>query len=397
MKEVVIIGGGASGIACAISAARAGRDVTILERNSKCGKKLLITGNGRCNFWNDDHDLCHYHSSHNDLVSSFIDSDCVLDFFDSLGLVYKVKNGGYYPFSNQALSVESILESELRKLNVEVITDFKVYKIVKFDGYFLINDCVKAKNVVIACGSKACSKTGCDGSGYDLALSLGHRLIKPLPSLVQLKGNEDYFKKWSGIRADVEVKLYECDSLVKSECGEIQLTDYGLSGICIFNLSGLVAKGLDNNLKEAIRINFMPWTDDVYVFLKKIDKSSYRKNIGELLEGFLHYKLVDIILKKCLIKRNIYLNNLSKNEVERLTYCLSNFEVLIDEVNSFEHAQVCQGGIPLDEINPSTMESLIVKNLYFAGEIVDIDGDCGGYNLGFAWMSGIKAGKNVGI
>ena len=395
MKDVVIIGGGASGLAAAISAARLGATVTILEKNNKCGKKLLITGNGRCNFWNEDQDIVHYHSYNKDLLAEFLDNDnFVLNFFDSLGIVYNNKGGCYYPFSNQALTVQNILVTECQRLGVEIIYNFDVFKVEKKDCFF-INDKIKAKKVIVASGSKAASKTGSDGFGYDIALGFGHKITKVLPSLVQLKGDEDFFKKWSGIRVLSEVKLYENGKFIKKEFGELQLTDYGLSGICIFNLSGIVSSGLDKNFKEVVGINFMPWTNDALGELKKLNKESYHKNISELLEGFLNYKLVDIILKKAGIRRDIYLSNLSKDEMERLLRSLTDFKIDIFSTNSFEKAQVCQGGVSLKEINSKTMESLKVRNLFFIGEVVDIDGDCGGYNLGWAWISGIKAGRSV--
>ena len=317
-----------------------------------------------------------------------------MKFFDSLGIVYNNKGGCYYPFSNQALTVQNILVTECQRLGVEIIYNFDVFKVEKKDCFF-INDKIKAKKVIVASGSKAASKTGSDGFGYDIALGFGHKITKVLPSLVQLKGDEDFFKKWSGIRVLSEVKLYENGKFIKKEFGELQLTDYGLSGICIFNLSGIVSSGLDKNFKEVVGINFMPWTNDALGELKKLDKESFHKNISEILEGFLNYKLVDIVLKKAGIRRDIYLSNLSKDEMERLLKSLTDFKIDVFSTNSFEKAQVCQGGVSLKEINSKTMESLKVKNLFFIGEVVDIDGDCGGYNLGWAWISGIKAGRSV--
>ena len=400
MKQVVIIGGGASGLTAAITAARNGKDVTIIEKNNKCGKKLLITGNGKCNFWNQDQNINHYHSSTPDILKNFITKErqnTVLNFFDSLGLVPKIKNGYYYPFSNQASSIQNILLQECQKLNIQIINDVNVEKIIKKDC-FIINpnkENIKAKNIILATGSKAAPKTGSDGSGYDLAKKLGHSIIPPLPSLVQLKGNETYFKNWSGIRCDVIANLYIDNTFAKKELGEIQLTDYGVSGICIFNLSSKAAIALNNHQKVTLKINFMPFTQNPKQYLKTLNQNAYKKIISELLEGFLHYKLIDIILKKANIKRNIPLNTLSENELNNLIKTLTEFELKINMTHTLDHAQVCSGGVPLTEINSQTLESLKTKNLYFTGEIIDIDGDCGGYNLGWAWMSGIIAGKNV--
>lgn len=400
MKEVVIIGGGASGLTAAITAARNGKDVTIIERNNKCGKKILITGNGRCNFWNTDEDISHYHSSNPNLLKEFITDErknSILKFFDSLGLTYKTKNGYYYPFSNQAFTIENALLSECKKLNVKIINDITVEKIIKKEC-FIINpgqENIKAKNIIMATGSKASPKTGSDGLGYELAKSLGHNIITPLPSLVQLKGNEIYFKNWSGIRTDVKASLLIDNNYIKSEIGEIQLTNYGLSGICIFNLSGEATKALNQNKNVIISINFLPLTNNPKTFLQTLNKNSYHKTISELLEGILHYKLVDIIIKKAHLKRDLLLNTLTDNELNNLIKTLTDFQIKILSAHTLDHAQVCSGGIPLTEINSKTLESLKVKNLYFTGEIIDIDGDCGGYNLGWAWMSGIIAGKNV--
>lgn len=400
MKEVVIVGGGASGLTAAITAARNGKDVTLIERNNKCGKKILITGNGRCNFWNTDENLSHFHSSTPNLLKEFITDErknSILKFFDSLGLTYKTKNGYYYPFSNQAFTIENALLSECKKLNVKIINDITVEKIIKEDC-FIINpneENIKAKNIIIATGSKAAPKTGSDGLGYELAKSLGHNIITPLPSLVQLKANEPYFKNWSGIRTDVKVNLLIDHKYIKSETGEIQLTNYGLSGICIFNLSGKAAKALNQNKNVIISINFIPFASNPKIFLQTLNKKSYHKTISELLEGILHYKLVDIILKKAHLKRDLLLNTLTDNELNNLIKTLTDFQIKILDTHTLDHAQVCSGGIPLTEINSKTLESLKVKNLYFTGEIIDIDGDCGGYNLGWAWMSGIIAGKNV--
>ena len=400
MKEVVIIGGGASGLTAAITAARNGKDVTLIERNNKCGKKILITGNGRCNFWNTDEDISHYHSSNPNLLKEFITDErknSILKFFDSLGLTYKTKNGYYYPFSNQAFTVENALLLECKKLNIKIINDITVEKIIKKEC-FIINpgqENIKAKNIIMATGSKASPKTGSDGLGYELAKSLGHNIITPLPSLVQLKGNEIYFKNWSGIRTDVKASLLINNNYIKSETGEIQLTNYGLSGICIFNLSGEATKALNQNKNVIISINLLPLTNNPKTLLQTLNKNSYHKTISELLEGILHYKLVDIVLKKAGLKRDLLLNTLTDNELNNLIKTLTDFQIKILDTHTLDHAQVCSGGIPLTEINSKTLESLKVKNLYFTGEIIDIDGDCGGYNLGWAWMSGIIAGKNV--
>lgn len=401
MKDVVVIGGGASGLVAAIFAAKGGKHVTILERNNTCGKKILVTGNGRCNYWNSDMDISYYLSNDLDVLEKIITGDnkkCILDFFDILGIVPNIKNGYYYPFSNQATSVKNALLIEANLLGVEIITDFKVTEIVKNEN-FIINpskEHIQAKNVILSTGSKAASYTGSDGIGYVLAKSLSHSVIKPLPSLVQLKGNEKYFKKWAGVRSLVNVSLYEDGKKIKEEYGEIQLTDYGISGVCVFNISGYVATGLSQGKNECVVIDFMPWLeDDLNKWLKKQGSKVKGRTVSELLEGFLNYKLVKVILEKSNICLSMLFDNLNEKQIENLSNNLKQFNLNIVGTNSFDKAQICSGGVPLKEINPETMESLKISGLYFTGEILDVAGACGGYNLGFAWISGMLAGKGV--
>lgn len=391
MKDVVIIGGGASGLVASIFAAMNGNKVTILEKNNKCGKKLLITGNGRCNYFNNDMDINHYHTDNTEQLKKIITEENnkkILNFIDSLGIVHKIKNGYYYPYSNQAISVLNALVNKAKSLGVEIINDYNVLHIKK-ENHFIINDNIKAKNLIIASGGKAYAKTGSDGSSYILASSLSHKINKPLPSLVKLTGNVP--KKWAGIRSDVIVSLYENDKFIKSEAGEIQLTDYGISGICVFNISHFVSKGLSENKKEEVFINFAPFlkTDLITYLSAKKDLT-----ISQILEGFLNYKLVNIILEKCHISKDSYFINLNNEEKNKLNNLVTSFPVLITGTKSFDEAQVTTGGVSFKEIDEN-MQSKIIPNLYIIGEAVDVDGDCGGYNIGFAFISGMIAGKSI--
>lgn len=391
MKDVVIIGGGASGLVASIFAAINGNKVTILEKNNKCGKKLLITGNGRCNYFNNDMDINHYHTDNTEQLKKIITEENnkkILNFIDSLGIVHKIKNSYYYPYSNQAISVLNALVNKAKSLGVEIINDYNVLHIKK-ENHFIINDNIKAKNLIIASGGKAYAKTGSDGSSYILASSLGHKINKPLPSLVKLTGNVP--KKWAGIRSDVIVSLYENDKFIKSEAGEIQLTDYGISGICVFNISHFVSKGLSENKKEEVFINFAPFlkTDLITYLSAKKDLT-----ISQILEGFLNYKLVNIILEKSHISKDSYFINLNNEEKNKLNNLVTSFPVLITGTKSFDEAQVTTGGVSFKEIDEN-MQSKIIPNLYIIGEAVDVDGDCGGYNIGFAFISGMIAGKSI--
>lgn len=397
MKKVVIIGGGASGLVAAIYAARGNNEVTILERNNSVGKKILITGNGRCNYFNENQNLNYYHSSEKHLLNKIItphNLSEVLGLFDEIGIVPKIKNGYYYPNSNQAVSVKEALLLECELLNVKIKNNYLVENIIKQGDKFIINNEITADKVIIATGSKAAPKTGSDGIGYELAKTLNHNVIKPLPALVQLKSN-NYLKDTNGIRCDVKVTLKENDKEIKTEIGEIQLTDYGVSGICIFNLSGYVSKGLDTNKKEEIIINFLPNIKDFMTFMEERNKKVKGRNISRLFDGLLNYKLADALIKNANINKEKFWNELTKEEKEILNKNITEFKLTITGTNSFDKAQVCSGGIPLSEINLETMQSLKTKGLYFAGEILDVDGDCGGYNLTFAWVSGMLAGKDM--
>ncbi|MCI9063317.1 MAG: aminoacetone oxidase family FAD-binding enzyme [Clostridia bacterium] len=408
MKDIVIIGGGAAGMIAAIFAARNGNKVIILEKNSICGKKILVTGNGRCNYFNEDQDIKHYRSSDIDLVKKVItksNQDKILEFFRKIGIEPKVKNGYYYPFSNQAVSVQNALITEMRNLSIEVKENYNVQKVEKQNRKFIIytdQESICCEKVIIATGSKSAPKTGSDGIGYTLCEKLGHATIKPLPALVSLKINEKYLKEWNGIRADVAIQSYEDNKRIDEEIGEIQLTDYGISGICVMNLSGRIARGLDKGKEEYVKINFLnglniKTEEDFIIFMNKRSKYMKNRNINEMLEGIINYKLVNVLVKKSKLEKNKKWNRLSNNEKRELAKNIVNFEAKIESVNTFEKSQVCSGGIPLREINLDTMESLKSEGLYIVGELLDVDGKCGGYNLTWAWISGMIAGKNIGV
>lgn len=404
MKDIIIIGGGASGLVAAIYASKHGKKVTILEKNKTCGKKILITGNGKCNYYNDDQSLSHYHSNNREILGSILTQqnlEEIKQLFNSLGIIPKIKDGYYYPYSNQATSIQTALIKECELNNVEIITETEVLSIKKENNEYKINTnngTYIGNKVIISTGSFACPKTGSDGLGYKILKTLGHNIITPLPALVQLKANTPFLKDWHGIRSDVSVTLLENNNPISTQIGEIQLTDYGVSGICIFCLSGQVSRGLYNNKKEQISINFLhPFNitnqEEFITWMNNRNNIVKNRTISDLLDGLLNYKLINLILKLLKIDRNTPWNNLSNNEKYLLGTNLTNFTLNITGTNSFEQAQTATGGIPLTEINPNTMESIYNKGLYITGELLDIDGDCGGYNLTNAWITGMLAGK----
>lgn len=399
--KIIIIGGGASGLVCAINAKTENNEVVILEKNNKCGKKLLLTGNGRCNYFNDDFTMEHYHSHNKDILRKIINEDNkqkILSFFYNLGIIPQIHHGYYYPMSNQAITIVNSLETLALRKNIDIIKDVEVQSI-NYQKQFTLETSkgiFHADKVVLATGSKAYPKTGSDGMGYILAQKFKHHIIKPLPALVQLETLGHYLKEWSGIRTNCTISLWEDDQEIKRVTGEIQLTNYGVSGICVFQLSGLAIRGLDSKHKEELKINFLPWLkESLYDYLETRNKMLGNVSVSTLLDGMLNYKLVNLIIKLSRISSDTYYDVLTNKQKQNLLDNLQNFKVTITGYKDFDQAQVCSGGVKLDEVNILTMESLKQKNLYIIGELLDIDGECGGYNLGIAWLSGILAGEAI--
>lgn len=394
MSKVIVIGGGVSGVVSAIYARRKGNDVTILERNSDILKKLLITGNGRCNYFNSDQDINNYHTSDMNILKDIITEDNInelLKFYDEIGIVPKIKNGYYYPYSNQAVNVKDAFYAELKKLGVNIICDYLVNDI-KYNGKFIINDEFTCDKLIISTGSKAYPKTGSDGMGYKFLKDVGHNVTKIEPALTGIKSNNKYLKELSGVRCEGKVSLYENNTLLKEDYGELQLTDYGLSGICTFNISYLVNK--NNNDKYAL-VNFIPFIESKEEFISYIkERNKSERTIYEFLEGILNKKLVSVILKTSNIAYDVKMDKLTDKELDTLSENIITYRFDIIGTNSFDKAQVCTGGLILSEINPKNMMSKMVENLYITGELLDVDGDCGGYNLTFAFISGFLAGSD---
>lgn len=404
MSKVVVIGGGASGLVSAIYASK-NNEVTIIEKNDICGKKILVTGNGRCNYYNAFQDLKYYNESARSFLKNIItieNQQEVLSFFESIGIIPRIKNGYFYPYSNQASSIREALVKEAKNRNIKFINNLIVKEIKKDDNYFHINpkeENIICDKVILAMGSYAGVKDKDEVTGYDIAKSFGHSVKKVLPSLVQLRGEGNYFNKWNGVRTEAKLTLYENDILIKEEQGEVQLTDYGISGICTFNLSSIVSRGLDLNKKESIVINFLPFlnfeTRKEYLnWFENRNLLVKNRTINELLEGLLNYKLVQVLLNSAHIKNNLKYDQLSNEEKNNLLTALISFKINIIGTNSYEKSQVCSGGISVDEVNYQTFESKKCKDLYIIGEMLDVDGECGGYNLSFAWFSGIISGKS---
>jgi predicted Rossmann fold flavoprotein len=319
----------------------------------------------------------------------------VLELFDSLGIKKKIKNGYYYPMSNQASSIRNALVNEAILKGVSIRNDVLVEYINYLDNHFVLNTNIGVINcdkVIIATGSKALPKSGSDGMGYNFLKKFGHDVIKPLPALVQLIGKGKFFKQWSGVRSYGTVSLYENDQFIRKETGEIQLTDYGVSGVCTFQLSGLIARGLYEQKKEQIVIDFLSWLDVSFDEYMSVNEGF---TISQILEGSLNYKIVNMVLDMCNITNESKWSDLTIDERKKLADTFTNFKVDIIDTKGFDKCQVCSGGIPLKDIDVNTMESKYQKGLYVVGELLNIDGECGGYNLAFAFLTGMIAGSSV--
>ena len=377
--------------------------ITFQQYYSSPLKKLLITGNGKCNYFNESFDISFYHSNNQELLSKFINDTnkaLALDFFQSIGIVPRIKDGYYYPYSNQAITVKNALLKEAENRNIKLITDCYVKEIIRKNGSFHIhtnNEDYTCDYLIISAGSKAYPKTGSDGSGYYLAGKLGHTINKVMPSLVGLKSNDKFIKELSGIRCNGLLSIDETD---EKEYGQIQFTNYGLSGICAFNLSSMINYMFENKKEIYIKINYLYDLgiydlESAHYLLNELNNRANNRTISDLLDSLLDYKITNVILKKLNIDKEKKYNDLNKKEIKSILEHLISFKVSIIDTNSFDAAQVCKGGISLKEINTDTFESKIIPNLYFTGEIIDVDGKCGGYNIAFATISAILAGKDI--
>ena len=397
MSIVAVIGAGASGIIAALKASE-NNEVILIDGNSSCGKKILVTGNGKCNYWNEDMNVEHYFTDNSKILEEILNkNEVVLNYLYSLGIYPKVKNGYYYPASGLAASIREIFEKEITRNNIKTLYNTKVIDIEKNNDKFIIitnHGKLEVDKVIIATGSKAAPKTGSEGFGYVVAEKFGHHVNPILPSLVSLKTNDKNIKEWSGVRTEVNLSLWIDGEKIKEENGEIQLTEDGISGICTFNLSSLVSKNLNKNKRVVAKINFVPYINNFYEFFNKRNNDLKNRTIEELLESILNYKLTNVILKRCGIKKDCYWKDLKTFEKDLLIKNIEDFELEINATNSYDKAQVCTGGIPLNEIN-NNMESIYTKDLYFTGEILDVDGKCGGFNLAFAFITGYIVGDNI--
>ncbi len=401
MKKVLIVGGGASGLMAAISAARAGASVTIMEQHKQVGKKILVTGNGRCNLTNVNQEKSNYRGGVPNFAAQVLQQFGMHDtlrFFTELGIFTKNRNGYLYPYSDQASAVVEALRMEAEHRKVKLALNTEILDIEKKEDKFLVKTegwTYEGDTLILAAGSCAAPQTGSDGSGYGLAKRLGHRIVKPLPALVQLRSKDKVFEKLAGLRMDAEVTIVADEEMAARDKGEIQFTNYGLSGIPVFQVSRFAARALDEGEEVQAVLDLMPVfaAKDFCMYLdRRIEQGAY-KNAEQLLVGLFPKKMADCLLERAGIKKNTKAAELTQAQREALIIVCKEFTVDIYACNGFDQAQVCCGGVDTSEVDAKTLESIYVPGLYFAGEILDVDGACGGYNLQWAWSSGYVAGR----
>ena len=390
--NIIIIGAGPSGMMCAIKAKNENNNVTIIEKNDKAGKKLLLTGSGRCNYANEVVDKACYFTENRDLLTNIINSkeiNLMHAAIESIGIYPDIINGYYYPYSHNSASVNNLLIEKCKSKGINFIFNEEVNDIKKCENGFKINNKYECEKLVIACGGKSYPKTGSDGNLYPNLENIGIKFIKMYPCLTQIK--TDPIKELSGVRLNAKVSLFDNDKLISCETGELQFIDYGVSGICVFNLSGYVK----DNSNLTIKINFLPFTDDAGSFIEERMKLLENLSLINAFESIINYKVLKYIFKKAGISETARYKSLTENEKKLFKEYLTSFTLKVYGTNDYDKAQVTMGGVPLTDINISTMESNIVKNLYLIGEILDLTGKCGGYNLMQCFITGLIAGRNI--
>lgn len=409
--DILVAGGGAAGIMAALAATGSGKGkLLIIEKMGQLGKKILATGNGKCNYTN------YYQAKEcyrgNDIsfaweaVQKFGHKETI-ELFKSYGIIPYDRDGYVYPLPGQASCVRDILERELKSTKAvinkeEKITDVSVHKNKKSgkqDGFVIItaNNRYFTQKLIIAAGGKAGAVHGSDGSGYILAKSLGHSLVTPFAALTSCIICGKYTKDWAGVRTKGRVRAYNSKGrLLCEDTGELQFVAQGISGIPVFQVSRYVSKELINGGKPYLTIDIMPLYSEEEITASLLCRKKRSGSIGDIFAGMLHNKMAAALLKFCDISIKRPATGLKEGEASRIAKVMKNWRLEVKDTGGFEKAQVTGGGVPVSEINVETMESKICPGLYFAGEIIDVDGMCGGYNLQWAWTSGYIAGSAAG-
>lgn len=402
--KVAVIGAGASGSVTSILLKENNIDVILLERKDRILKKLLTTGNGRCNYTNINANYDNYFSIDKkikeDIFIKYNYND-VINFFKELGIIPRVeKFGKVYPYSLQASAIVDALRFKIEELKIDLRLNFEVSKVRKKNNQFYIESIDGQKIVVdkliISSGGKSYPELGSNGSGFEIARKMGHSITNLYPILVQLKSNKEYIKGLEGVKEEVILSVYNKNKLLRSDKNELLFTPYGISGPAVFNLSYLTSL---NNIEDLdFVIDFMPeftLEDIENMLFDRMEKLSYLE-IQYFLNGLINKKLSQFILKSCGIEKlNIKVKDVNKEFLKNIAKKIKKFKLKCYETTGFSNAQVTAGGISFDDVDNITLESKKVSNLYFSGEILDIFGDCGGYNLNWCFISAMQVANSI--
>jgi predicted Rossmann fold flavoprotein len=399
-NTLTIVGAGASGLLTSIVVARRGHKVLLIEQSRRVAKKILASGNGRCNITNIDITPQHYHCDNPPFIKKILEgygTESVISIFKSIGLELVEGSGGkLFPMSMQSSSVVDILLYEVERLGVEILYECRVESITKESGIFAVGTTrgeFSSTHLLLSTGSMASPKLGGGSSGIDMAKSLGHTIIPPLPSLVQLCSDEEWVNRASGVKIDASVKLYTNSQYTTQKRGDILFTNYGISGLAILDISRDVSIALSNYAYCDLIIDILPdFTKEQLINLLQ-DDTEIDRPVDIWLQGILNKKLIPIIISQSKTRAKTT-KELNKRELIKLSYTIKNLKLSISKTRGFESAEVAIGGVDTREIDPETMESKIIKNLYFAGEILDVDGDRGGFNFHFAWVCSMRVGSS---
>ncbi len=394
---VCVIGGGAAGMMAALTAADSGHRVLLLERQARVGRKLMATGNGRCNLTNHHVSPAHYHGEDADFCRCALeafDVSATLQWFSEKGLLTATEDSGrVYPYSNIAGSVLDVLRYALERPEIALHTGCTVTRIRRRGSGFTVETeqgAFSADKVILAAGGAAGSKVGGVMDGYQLGKQLGHHRTALYPSLVQLKTDPTYPRALKGVKAEASVRILRDSEVLAENKGEVLFTEYGVSGPAIFELSRAAAIGGDG---LCVELDFLPdWDDDTTLhWLRQRQTAAGARESGTLLSGTLHSRLGQMVCKAAGFTAQ-RADILTESDLQCIAAQLRRFTLPITGVCGFDQAQVTAGGLRTDEFDSTTMQSKLVSGFYACGEVLDIDGDCGGYNLQWAWSSGYLAG-----
>ncbi|MHB1377207.1 MAG: BaiN/RdsA family NAD(P)/FAD-dependent oxidoreductase [Candidatus Humimicrobiaceae bacterium] len=401
--ELAVVGAGPAGLMAAIAAAQKGKKVILLEKNEFIGRKILATGNGRCNLTNKNISIDSYHGASDAFIKNILgkfNQVQTMDFFESLGVALKEEDHGrIFPRSNQASTIVTALKQAIEGSNITIKTNVIVKSVDKC-SYFVIKtengQRFEAKRLILSTGGKAAFQFGSSGDGIFWANKLGHKIVPIFAALVPIETKETWVKEVQGIKIEVKITTKVDNETVQESFGDCLFTHFGLSGPAVMAQAGKISPLLDSNSVK-IFIDLYPEITEQNLDQKieQIFKNNSKKTLNNSLIGLFPAKLVPVILSLAEVDQDKNAAEISKTDRLKIVRCIKEMELTVKKVRPLKEAQVSRGGIDTTEINQNTLESKLIKGLYFAGEIMDVDGDSGGYNLQWAWSSGFVAGQGT--